>query len=106
ALLWRRTRWFAFAAAALFNITNAILFQIGIFPFLALGATVLLFLDYRSIANRLAALANACGFAIRSTLPKPIVEIEILRNRKRTLTPSLLAAWLAFQIFMPLRHLL
>lgn len=44
-LMWRRTRLVAFIAAALFNLTNAWIFQIGIFPWLALGATVILFTD-------------------------------------------------------------
>src|SRR6185503_14841474 len=33
-LLWRRTRPFAFAAAVIFNLVNAVIFDIGIFPWL------------------------------------------------------------------------
>src|ERR1700752_584089 len=42
-LLWRRTRIFAFAAAVLFNLINATIFDIGIFPWLMLGALLIFF---------------------------------------------------------------
>ncbi len=40
-LVWRRTRRLAFVLAAVFHLLNARLFQIGIFPFLMLGATLI-----------------------------------------------------------------
>lgn len=40
-VLWRRTRWFGLALAAGFHLTNARLFNIGIFPWFALCATLL-----------------------------------------------------------------
>ena len=42
-LLWRRTRLFAFAAAVVFNLINAVIFDIGIFPWLMLGALLIFF---------------------------------------------------------------
>ena len=42
-LLWRRTRLFAFVAAVLFNLINAVIFDIGIFPWLMLGALLIFF---------------------------------------------------------------
>src|SRR4026207_1629130 len=42
-LLWRRTRPFAFVAAVLFNLINAVIFEIGIFPWLMLGALLIYF---------------------------------------------------------------
>ena len=42
-LLWRRTRLFAFAAAIVFNLINAVIFDIGIFPWLMLGALLIFF---------------------------------------------------------------
>ncbi|MEO1229301.1 MAG: HTTM domain-containing protein [Myxococcota bacterium] len=44
ALLWRRTRAAALVAAFAFHATNATLFRIGIFPYMAMGLT-LLFLE-------------------------------------------------------------
>jgi vitamin K-dependent gamma-carboxylase len=42
-LLWRRSRPYAFLAAILFNLLNALIFQIGIFPWFMLGATLIFF---------------------------------------------------------------
>jgi hypothetical protein len=42
-LLWRRTRVLAFLAAAAFHLMNSVLFRIGIFPWLMLGATFIFF---------------------------------------------------------------
>src|SRR5918997_832685 len=42
-LLWRRTRLVAFAFAVAFHFTNSHLFNIGIFPWLAIAATTLFF---------------------------------------------------------------
>lgn len=43
-LLWRRTRRLAFILAVLFHLTNAVIFSIGVFPWLAIASTTL-FLD-------------------------------------------------------------
>ncbi|NNE02210.1 MAG: HTTM domain-containing protein, partial [Eudoraea sp.] len=43
ALLWKRTRKWAFAFAIFFHLFNSIVFQIGIFPYLALAFTVFFF---------------------------------------------------------------
>ncbi len=43
ALLWKPTRKWAFFAAVFFHLFNAIVFQIGIFPFLSLAFTVFFF---------------------------------------------------------------
>jgi vitamin K-dependent gamma-carboxylase len=42
-LLWRRTRIFAFAVSIMFHLVNARLFQIGIFPWFMLAATLIFF---------------------------------------------------------------
>src|ERR1044071_1860190 len=42
-LLWRRTRLFGFLAAVAFNLMNAVIFEIGIFPWLMLGALLIFF---------------------------------------------------------------
>ena len=43
ALLWKRTRKWAFAFSVFFHLFNSVVFQIGIFPFLALAFTVFFF---------------------------------------------------------------
>jgi hypothetical protein len=56
-LLWRRTRAVGFAAAVVFNLVNAIIFNIGIFPWFMLGA--LYFLSARPYAPRCALISSA-----------------------------------------------
>jgi vitamin K-dependent gamma-carboxylase len=51
-LLIRKTRRWAFGLAAAFNLTNSFLFDIGIFPWLALGATVILFSEGLPLPQR------------------------------------------------------
>jgi hypothetical protein len=89
-LLWRRTRWLAFGAAALFNLTNASIFKIGIFPWLALGATVLLF------APRLPRPLTALWTAPASA--------PAARPARRALALAFAGLYLAVQVFLPLRH--
>ncbi len=43
ALIWKRTRWAAVIASAFFHLFNSIVFQIGGFPYLMLGALVFFF---------------------------------------------------------------
>src|SRR5690606_34913548 len=42
-LCWRRTRAFAFLGAFLFHLTNQQLFNIGVFPWMMMGATAIFF---------------------------------------------------------------
>jgi vitamin K-dependent gamma-carboxylase len=92
-LIWKRTRWLAFGMTVFFCLMNARLFQIGIFPWLALGATILLF------APRLPHPIPKLWKSARASTPA--------RDRA-ALAPSavvaLLGLWLAFQILVPLRH--
>ena len=44
ALLWRPTRYYAFAMAVIFHLLNAYLFNIGIFPWMMIGLTTIFFI--------------------------------------------------------------
>jgi hypothetical protein len=99
ALLWRRTRPWAFAIAVLFHLTNAFVFKIGIFPWFMLAATTLFFEpDWprrwllfwkRGDPTLLSAKSTALpSFAMRTTVL------------------GLIGAYLAVQLLVPLRHLL
>jgi vitamin K-dependent gamma-carboxylase len=92
-LLWRRTRWWAFIPVAIFNLINAWIFQIGIFPWLALGAIVLLF------APKLPHPVRALWTPVSPAPPEPPVS-----SSRRTLIVALVGAYLAFQFLVPLRH--
>ena len=95
-LLWRRTRKFAFLVLLGFHLMNAELFNIGIFPWFAIGMTLLYFPpDWpRRVFNW-----------PRSVLeePSPLTRGSRLQPAQRV-TVALLGAYMAVQILVPLRH--
>ncbi len=98
-LLWRRTRLFAFAAAVLFNLINSVIFEIGIFPWLMLGALLIYFPP--ELLRRYARAFMSPGEEF----------LDAKRAHETSFTPQrlvvgLLAAYLAFQLIFPLRHYL
>ncbi len=92
-LLWRRTRWLAFLSATAFNLTNCWLFTIGIFPWLALAATILLFQPR---------LPRPFPTLWRP-LDRPVANGVLDRGRRRMVL-VLVTCYVAFQILFPLRH--
>ena len=112
-LLWRRTRLFAFVAAVVFNLINALIFDIGIFPWLMLGA-LLIFFPPDSL-RRFARAAMTQGEPSFNAQPAPApVSPKTMPERSscpslsasQKLVAGLLAAYLAVQLFFPLRHYL
>ncbi len=106
-LLWRRTRLFGFAAAIAFNLTNAVIFDIGIFPWLMLGALLIFFppdlprrfaREFMSSAETLPAPASVTPIA------EPGDYQSLTRSQKSV--AGLLAAYLVVQLIFPLRHYL
>lgn len=87
-LIWRRTRLWALAVAILFHALNWTIFHIGIFPFLMVAWT-LLFLD---------------ADAPRKLLRRPPVALPSSASLLPRWGVGLLAAWLAIQVALPLRH--
>ena len=90
-LLWKRTRFLAFLAAIFFHIFNSLVFQIGIFPYLALAFTIFFFPTEK--INRL-------------FLPKKPHysgnEVQVPQYK----TPFLifLGIWFVLQLVLPARH--
>jgi len=93
-LLWRRTRLPAFAAAILFHLLNARLFQIGVFPWLMLGASLIFFPPetFRPWRRR-----GAVAPVATAELPRA------LPAGRRAILASL-ALYAAVQVLLPLRH--
>jgi vitamin K-dependent gamma-carboxylase len=93
ALLWRRTRVLAIFASILFHCSNAVLFNIGVFPYMMLGATTLF---------------------LAADWPRKIPGLRTRMNEWEVPmmpAPSLIGAvwvpvlaWLTLQVAMPLRH--
>jgi vitamin K-dependent gamma-carboxylase-like protein len=104
-LLWRRTRPFAFAAAVLFNLINSVLFEIGIFPWLMLGALLIYFPP--NLLRRFARAFMSPGeeFVDKEPAAAEKSSCPSLSNSQK-LVVGLLAAYLVVQVVLPLRHYL
>ncbi len=89
-LLWRKTRPYAFAVAVLFHLTNARLFQIGVFPWMMIAATTIFFEP--DWPRRFLGLEPASATS------------AVVGRRPRWL--FVLAIYLLIQVLLPLRHLL
>lgn len=90
-LLWRRTRPLALTVAVVFHLANAVMFRIGIFPWMMILATTV-FLD-PNWPRRL-----------RGT---PAERIGAKTNpRHRGLVLAFLAVWTTLQCLVPFRHIL
>ena len=112
-LLWRRTRPFAFAAAVVFNLINAVIFEIGIFPWLMLGALLIFFPPdlvrrfaraFMSPGEAFPAAESSQASASRKTIAETNSYPSFSSSQK--LVAGLLAAYFAVQVFLPLRHYL
>jgi hypothetical protein len=111
-LLWRRTRPFAFAAAVLFNLINAVIFEIGIFPWLMLGALLIFFSP--DLARRFARAFMSPGSFADAEPQEPSVRPRTIAERisgpslsvSQKRVAVLLAAYFAIQLLFPLRHYL
>lgn len=90
-LLWKKTRLPAFVLAVFFHLFNSIVFQIGIFPYLAL-AFCLFFFSSKTIHRRF--------------LPqKPYFSGDKIRiPRYKNILLVFLSCWFLVQIGLPLRH--
>jgi len=92
ALLWRRTRLLAVIASVAFHLSNSVLFNIGVFPWMMLGATTLFFApDWPRRVPLVRDLLRP--WEVQST-PSPVVRWVWLP----------ICVWLAIQTAMPLRH--
>ena len=101
-LLWKRTRPFAYAVLVVFHVATWLLFPaIGLFPWIMMGAALIFFepdwplrLARRLRRQSLAPASSTTRQEAPRPLPWPVRAAFILG-----------AAFLAVQVFMPLRHL-
>ena len=106
-LLWRRTRPYALVAAILFNLLNSVIFEIGIFPWLMLGALLIYFPP--DLLRRFARSFMARGDDAERTYvaeQPPTVAVHSSLTNSQKLVAGLLAAYLVVQLCFPLRHYL
>jgi vitamin K-dependent gamma-carboxylase len=105
-LLWRRTRLFAFAAAIAFNLINSVIFDIGIFPWLMLGALLIFFPPdlVRRFARAFMSPGEAFPDSESTTVAESSRRASVSTSQK--VVASLLAAYLVVQLVLPFRHFL
>lgn len=89
-LLWPKTRKYAVVMAVFFNLFNAIVFQVGTFPFLMIGALVLYYPP------------STVGQFLFKTHMESISILEV--EEKRTALVYCLILYTVIQIYLPLRH--
>ena len=92
-LLWRRTRPWAFVLTLAFHATNAVVFRIGVFPWMMMAAATLFFPP--DWPRRVGLLGPAKGSAV-SPEPPP---------GRRRMVLAAAGAYFAMQLLVPLRHL-
>jgi hypothetical protein len=107
-ILWRRTRVFAFVAAIAFNLINSVIFDIGIFPWLMLGALLIYFPP--DLLRRFARAFMSPGEEFDDA--SPVSETVVKGSSCPTLSASqklvvgMLAGYLVVQLVLPFRHFL
>lgn len=69
-LLWRRTRWLAFAGACGFHLLNSVIFRVGIFPYLGIALCVFFFPPAAVRAHLLGRLGGEPGIGALPVLPE------------------------------------
>lgn len=89
-LMWRRTRAPAFAGVLLFNLTNAVLFNLGIFPWFAIALSTVFFAP--DWPRRYLVLGEG-----RATNPLPAQRCSVA-------VLAFLVTYASWQLFLPLRH--
>lgn len=106
-LMYAPTRIFAYLAVVGFHIMTAILFPIGMFPYIMILSTLIFFSE-----NFHLKLIGLFGF--KNTLYQKVKEVSIISNKKqipeinknRQLVTALLSLWIFIQLFLPFRYLL
>jgi len=106
ALLWRRTRPWAFGAATFFHLTNVVIFGLGTFPWFSLMMTAAVFFA-PSWPRHLGLRRVREWFAQR--VPVTAVALPDLAPRRPTRTwvlATILGCYALLQVLLPLRHFL
>jgi len=95
-LLWQRTRLPVFVVYCVFHAANAYFFNIGIFPWLTIGATLMLFApDWPGqLARRLGIACRTAGAPAARATTRRLPGVALVG----------LAVWLGLQVAVPLRH--
>lgn len=102
-ILWKPSRALGFVLLILFHLNNAFMFDIGIFPPLGIGSAIIFVSSdtirrwWQHLRLKLNAQAEHSAPALKTAPVDP---------RDKPLIVSFLALFIAFNLFMPFRHLL
>ncbi len=99
-LLWARTRWLAYVAVVVFHIFTAILFPIGMFPYIMIVATLIFFSEHFHKK-----LWQALGFSIVGINNVPIIN-QIAKPMRYKALLGLLLVHFSLQLLLPFRFVL
>jgi vitamin K-dependent gamma-carboxylase len=103
-LLWKPTRPYAFVGGLVFHGTNAVLFRIGIFPWMMMAATTIFFAaDWPRRVGLMSRRAVAASRPRKHDRASERVE-PVPRAHRLALAAA--GAWIVLQLVVPLRHLL
>lgn len=96
ALLWRKTRKYAVFAAFFFHLFNSVVFQIGVFPYMAL-ALLLFFYNGRELRTFLNRKRNIYPKYEKSN------DVQISTSNQKMILIAF-TVWFAIQLILPIRH--
>jgi len=105
-LLWRKTRLLAYASVLIFHLLTGLMFQIGVFPLVMIGATLIFFSDnwHRKVQERGKRISQWMGLpSIVSSGNHNTRVVSAIRNQ---LALSFLGVFFLFQLLFPWRYLL
>lgn len=106
-LLYKKTRWFAFALVVFFHVFTRVLFPIGMFPFIMIVST-LIFFEAGFHEKCIAVLKKGAAYLgprvkLKKEIPSTIKEHLVLKKQKYTIV--LFAVFFSIQILFPFRYL-
>jgi len=103
-LSWQRTRLWAYGTVILFHTLTGLMFQIGVFPLVMIGATLIFFSEewHTRLWNRLWKMIRSRRLVAR---PRPL-EIMPVQTVTHRLIFAALALHFTFQLLFPWRYLL
>ncbi|MCH4551182.1 HTTM domain-containing protein [Aestuariibaculum lutulentum] len=98
-LLYKRTRWFAFALVVFFHVFTRVLFPIGMFPFIMIVSTLIFFEPdfHHKIINSIKGFLK----------PKTTVDLKlVLEVKKEKVLVPFLTVFFVIQLLFPFRYIL
>jgi hypothetical protein len=96
-LAWARTRVWAYLTVIIFHTLTGLMFQIGVFPLVMIGATLVFFSEKWHV--KLWTIG-------RWTLDRPSTNIQLSNIQKSNVQTSFIVLFFAFQLLFPWRYLL